>query len=107
MAPPSEDQELIALVEGIDAIEARLDGLRPSMLGILGRVGTYFGVLIALTVGLVDTAYLFPWMAAALLVACIPDLRRYWRYRALAKRRDLMIERGAVLPLEGSDDGSK
>jgi hypothetical protein len=90
----TDDLELIALVEGIDALEARMGALRPSVLGVLGRVGTYFGVLAALTVGLVDSAHVVPWMAATLVVACIPDVRRFLKYRALARERDLLGQRG-------------
>lgn len=103
MAASTDDLELIALVDGIDALEARMEVLRPSRLGIAGRVGTYLGVLAALTVGLVDSAYVVPWMAATLMVACFPDVRRFLRYRALARERDLLIKRGTVHPAERDD----
>ena len=105
MASSTDDSELVALVDGIEALEARLEALRPSMLRITGRVGTYFGVLAALTVGLVDLAYVIPWMAATFVAACIPDVRRYLRYRSLARERDLLIQPGAVHPVEETTSG--
>jgi hypothetical protein len=103
MASSIDDRQLIALVDEIDAIEVRIEALRPSVTGIAGRVATYFGVLIALTVGLVDSAYMFPWMAAALVTACIPDVRRLMKSRALARERDRLIQRGTGHP-SGTDD---
>lgn len=84
---------MVALVDGIDALEARMEVLRPSRLRVTGRVGTYFGVLAALTVSLVDSAYVLPWMGVTLAAACIPDAWRYLRYRSLARERTLLIER--------------
>ncbi|MEQ9401618.1 MAG: hypothetical protein RJQ04_20805 [Longimicrobiales bacterium] len=86
---------MVALVDGIDALEARMEALRPSTLRITARVGTYFGVLAALTVGLVDPPQVVPWMAATFVAACIPDVSRYLRYRSLTRERDLLVERGA------------
>ena len=102
MASSTDDAEVVALVDGIDALEARMKALRPSMLRITGRVGTYFGVFAALTVALVDSAYVLPWMAGTFVVACIPDVRRYLRYRSLGRERDLLIQRGAVDLVEGT-----
>ena len=105
MVSSTDDSELVALVEGIDALEARMEALQLSMLRITGRVGTYFGVLAALTVGLVDSVHVLPWMAATFIAACIPDVRRYLKYRSLARERDLLLEGGAVPPREGTSAG--
>lgn len=103
MSSSTDDLPVIALVEEIDAIEARIEELRPSVPKILGRVATYFGVLIALTVGLVDSAYMLPWMAVVLIGASLPDVRRFLRYRALTRERDLLIQRGTVRSLDEPD----
>lgn len=105
MTSSADDPQLIALVDRVDAIEARIETLRPSVTRIVGRVGTYFGVLIALTVALVDPAYVLPWMAAALIGACLPDVRRFLKYRALVRERDLLIQRGTAHPAQGTKSG--
>ena len=96
MTSSSDDQELIALVDGVHALEARIDTLRPSMLPVTGRVGTYFGVLAALTVSLVESAWVVPWIAGTFLIACIPEVRRFLRYRTLVRERDQLVERGTM-----------
>lgn len=101
MTSSNDDQELIALVDGVDALEARIDTLRPKMLPATGRVGTYFGVLAALTVSLVESAWVVPWIAGTFLVACLPEVRRFVRYRALVRERDELVERGKV---QGDED---
>lgn len=91
----TDDAQLIALINEIDTIEARIEALRPTVVGVTGRVATYSGVLIALTVGVVDSAYMLPWIAGALAIACVPDARRWMRSRALARQRDSLLREGA------------
>ena len=97
---------MVALVDGIGALEARMETLRPSLVRTTGRVGTYFGVLAALTVAMVESAYVLPWMAATFVAACIPDVRRYLRYRSLGRERDLLVQRGTVHSVEGTTSAS-
>ncbi|MEM7414492.1 MAG: hypothetical protein AAF389_03285 [Gemmatimonadota bacterium] len=87
----TNDEQLRALLDEVDAVEARIDALRPTVVGVVGRVGTYFGVLAALSVSLVEPEHVVPWMAITLTVSSIPELRRLMRRRSLTRRRDALL----------------
>ena len=90
----NDDTEIIALVDRVEALESKIEALRPRWVRVTGRVATYFGVLTALTVSVVDQAYLVPWMAGALALAFVPEGMRLVRRRALQRERDLLIQQG-------------
>ena len=73
-----------------------MEALRPSLIPVTGRVATWFGVLAALTVALVEADYVIPWMAAIFVAASLPEVRRYLRYRSVARERDRLTQGEAV-----------
>lgn len=91
----NDDAQLIELLDEVDAIEANIATLRPTLVGVVGRSGTYFGVLAALTVSLIEPPYVVPWMFGTLAVSLLPEARRLWKRRALARTRDELLTRRA------------